>query len=46
MGCLMAFSVQAQTDSTAKSTAAEIIQPQDDVRVMRDPDGHPFCLYT
>jgi catechol 2,3-dioxygenase-like lactoylglutathione lyase family enzyme len=21
-------------------------QPQDDVRVMRDPDGHPFCLYT
>lgn len=20
-------------------------QPQDDVRVMRDPDGHPFCLY-
>ncbi|HVL25177.1 MAG TPA: VOC family protein [Thermomicrobiales bacterium] len=21
-------------------------QPQDDVRVMRDPAGHPFCLYT
>ena len=21
-------------------------QPQDDVRVMLDPDGHPFCLYT
>jgi catechol 2,3-dioxygenase-like lactoylglutathione lyase family enzyme len=20
-------------------------QPQDDVRVMFDPDGHPFCLY-
>lgn len=20
-------------------------QPQDDVRVMRDPDGHPFCLF-
>ncbi|WP_299958724.1 VOC family protein [uncultured Modestobacter sp.] len=20
-------------------------QPQDDVRVMRDPAGHPFCLY-
>jgi catechol 2,3-dioxygenase-like lactoylglutathione lyase family enzyme len=20
-------------------------QPQDDVRVMLDPDGHPFCLY-
>ncbi|MGQ7351830.1 VOC family protein [Quadrisphaera oryzae] len=21
-------------------------QPQDDVRVLRDPDGHPFCLFT
>lgn len=21
-------------------------QPQDDVRVMLDPSGHPFCLYT
>lgn len=21
------------------------VQPQDDVRVMLDPDGHPFCLY-
>ncbi|HEX4216679.1 MAG TPA: VOC family protein [Candidatus Dormibacteraeota bacterium] len=21
-------------------------QPQDAVRVMRDPDGHPFCLFT
>ncbi|MEV1168559.1 VOC family protein [Nonomuraea sp. NPDC049784] len=21
-------------------------QPQDDVRVYLDPDGHPFCLYT
>lgn len=20
-------------------------QPQDDVRVLLDPDGHPFCLY-
>jgi len=20
-------------------------QPQDDVRVHVDPDGHPFCLY-
>jgi catechol 2,3-dioxygenase-like lactoylglutathione lyase family enzyme len=20
-------------------------QPQEDVRVMRDPDGHPFCLF-
>ena len=21
------------------------VQPQEHVRVMRDPDGHPFCLY-
>ena len=21
------------------------VQPQDDVRVMLDPAGHPFCLY-
>jgi hypothetical protein len=21
-------------------------QPQDDVRVMLDPEGHPFCLYS
>ena len=21
------------------------VQPQDDVRVMFDPDGHPFCLF-
>ncbi|WP_432490820.1 VOC family protein [Kineococcus gypseus] len=21
-------------------------QPQQDVRVLRDPDGHPFCLFT
>jgi hypothetical protein len=21
-------------------------QPQEDVRVMLDPAGHPFCLYT
>jgi catechol 2,3-dioxygenase-like lactoylglutathione lyase family enzyme len=21
-------------------------QPQDDVRVILDPDGHPFCLYV
>jgi hypothetical protein len=20
-------------------------QPQDDVRVLIDPDGHPFCLF-
>ena len=27
------------------ATAAEF-QPQDDVRVMLDPAGHPFCLYV
>jgi hypothetical protein len=21
-------------------------QPQDDVRVMLDPEGHPFCLFV
>ena len=26
------------------ATLAEV-QPQDDVRVHVDPDGHPFCLY-
>ena len=29
----------------AGATVAEV-QPQDDVRVCLDPDGHPFCLYT
>lgn len=32
----------------ALSVGAELAgyQPQDDVRVMLDPAGHPFCLYT
>ena len=32
----------------ATGLGAELLphQPQDDVRVMADPDGHPFCLYT
>jgi catechol 2,3-dioxygenase-like lactoylglutathione lyase family enzyme len=29
---------------TCGAVVAEV-QPQADVRVMRDPDGHPFCLY-
>jgi catechol 2,3-dioxygenase-like lactoylglutathione lyase family enzyme len=29
---------------TMGATVADF-QPQDDVRVMLDPDGHPFCLY-
>lgn len=27
------------------ATVAEF-QPQDEVRVLLDPDGHPFCLYA
>jgi catechol 2,3-dioxygenase-like lactoylglutathione lyase family enzyme len=32
----------------ATSVGAELaeFQPQDDVRVLLDPAGHPFCLYT
>jgi catechol 2,3-dioxygenase-like lactoylglutathione lyase family enzyme len=32
----------------AVACGAEIAeyQPQDDVRVMLDPDGHPFCLFV
>jgi catechol 2,3-dioxygenase-like lactoylglutathione lyase family enzyme len=30
---------------SAGATVAEF-QPQDDVRVCLDPDGHPFCLYV
>jgi catechol 2,3-dioxygenase-like lactoylglutathione lyase family enzyme len=31
----------------ARECGAELadFQPQDDVRVMIDPEGHPFCLY-
>ena len=32
----------------AQSLGARVaaFQPQDDVRVMLDPDGHPFCLFV
>ena len=32
----------------AQSLGARVaeFQPQDDVRVMLDPAGHPFCLFT
>jgi catechol 2,3-dioxygenase-like lactoylglutathione lyase family enzyme len=32
----------------ARACGAEVadFQPQDDVRVCLDPDGHPFCLYV
>jgi hypothetical protein len=31
--------------ATALGAVLAELQPQDDVRVMLDPDGHPFCLY-
>ena len=37
-------------DAVARAEAAgatvAAFQPQPDVRVMLDPDGHPFCLYV
>jgi catechol 2,3-dioxygenase-like lactoylglutathione lyase family enzyme len=35
----------AVVDTTAVGATLADYQPQDDVRVMLDPDGHPFCLY-
>lgn len=35
----------AVTDAVALGAELAEFQPQDDVRVMLDPDGHPFCLY-
>lgn len=34
--------------SRAVDRGAELagLQPQDDVRVLLDPDGHPFCLFS
>jgi catechol 2,3-dioxygenase-like lactoylglutathione lyase family enzyme len=44
------FEVTDLEAETARAVAlgAEVaeFQPQDDVRVMLDPAGHPFCLYT
>ncbi|HET7303339.1 MAG TPA: VOC family protein [Segeticoccus sp.] len=39
--------LEAET-ARAVSLGAELPdhQPQDDVRVLLDPAGHPFCLYT
>ncbi|WP_211354550.1 VOC family protein [Stackebrandtia albiflava] len=37
----------AETARTVSSGAEPCEhRPQDDVRVLRDPVGHPFCLYT
>lgn len=31
--------------AVALGASVEAYQPQDDVRVLRDPHGHPFCLF-
>jgi hypothetical protein len=35
----------AVEDAVALGAALPAHQPQDDVRVLLDPAGHPFCLY-
>ena len=35
----------AVEDAVALGATLAEFQPQDDVRVMLDPAGHPFCLY-
>lgn len=35
----------AVEDAVALGAQPADFQPQEDVRVMLDPDGHPFCLY-
>lgn len=37
---------EAVEDAVALGARQAAYQPQDDVRVMLDPAGHPFCLYT
>jgi catechol 2,3-dioxygenase-like lactoylglutathione lyase family enzyme len=36
----------AVADATDMGATRAEFQPQDDVRVMLDPAGHPFCLYV
>ena len=36
----------AVEDAIALGATVASYQPQDDVRVMLDPAGHPFCLYA
>jgi predicted enzyme related to lactoylglutathione lyase len=36
---------QAVTHAVEAGAVLATFQPQDDVRVMLDPAGHPFCLY-
>ncbi len=35
----------AVASATELGAVVAAVQPQDDVRVMLDPAGHPFCLY-
>lgn len=35
----------AVADAVALGATLAAFQPQSDVRVLLDPDGHPFCLY-
>ncbi|MFJ8753295.1 VOC family protein [Streptomyces sp. NPDC102441] len=38
--------LEAETErACALGATLEEHQPQDDVRVLRDPHGHPFCLF-
>ena len=37
---------QAVAHATGCGAELASYQPQDDVRVMLDPEGHPFCLYV
>ncbi|WBB67899.1 VOC family protein [Micromonospora sp. WMMD812] len=36
----------ASAHAVAAGATLAGFQPQDDVRVLLDPDGHPFCLFT
>ena len=36
----------AVADARGMGARLADVQPQDDVRVMLDPAGHPFCLYV
>jgi predicted enzyme related to lactoylglutathione lyase len=35
----------AVAHAVAAGASVAAFQPQNDVRVCLDPDGHPFCLY-
>jgi hypothetical protein len=50
----MMIHLDIEVDDLERETARAVaegarlaeFQPQDDVRVLLDPAGHPFCLYT